>query len=509
MTRNAHLSVHDTGPPAPCPAPFNLARYVLATGADDTAALVLVTEKGRAEWTYADLRHAVFGTAAGLRKAGLRRGDRLLLRIGNTVDFPILYLAAIAAGLVPVPSSAALTPREVAFILDHLSPAAVAVGAGITPPDTQAMILDADQIADLRRQTPMEPVATQPDDLAYIIYTSGTSGRPQAVCHAHRAVWARRMMWEGWYGLRPDDRMLHAGSFNWTYTLGTGLMDPWAIGATAIICPGAGAQDWGRLATDTNATIFAAAPGVFRQLLRHTQPGDFAHMRHGLCAGEALPAQLRARWEAATGKPLYEALGMSEVSTFISSSPNAPPRAGTSGKVQDGRRVAVLDAQGAPVPLNQPGTLAVARSDPGLMLGYLDAPEATAARLSGDWFVTGDTVAMDADGYVTYLGRDDDMLNAGGFRVSPLEIEEVLTSHPDISEAAALEIRPNPETSLLVAAYVAQKPLDADQLQAHCTRQLASYKCPRQFFHRTSLPKSPNGKLQRKRLREDLSRAET
>jgi acyl-coenzyme A synthetase/AMP-(fatty) acid ligase len=149
--------------------------------------------------------------------------------------------------------------------------------------------------------------------LGYIIFTSGTSGRPQAVAHAHRAILGRAMMMQGWYGLQADDRLLHAGAFNWTYTLGTGLMDPWTLGATALIpAPGTAAQDLPALLARARATIFAAAPGVYRQLLRAALP-PLPDLRHGLSAGEALPETTRDAWHAATGKPIFEAFGMSEI----------------------------------------------------------------------------------------------------------------------------------------------------------------------------------------------------
>jgi acyl-coenzyme A synthetase/AMP-(fatty) acid ligase len=191
---------------------------------------------GAERWSYARLRAAVLGTAAGLRAAGIGEGERVLLRLGNTVEFPIAFLGAIAAGIVPVPTSGQLTLREITAIAGEIGPAAVlGGGGGIALPDHPAPVIGEAALAAMRDSVPMAPVEGDPDRPAYIVYTSGTSGVPRAVVHAHRAVWARRMMWDGWYGLREDDRLLHAGAFNWTYTLGTGLLDPWAIGATSLI----------------------------------------------------------------------------------------------------------------------------------------------------------------------------------------------------------------------------------------------------------------------------------
>jgi acyl-coenzyme A synthetase/AMP-(fatty) acid ligase len=181
----------------------------------------------------------------------------------------------------------------------------------------------------MMEHAPGDIVPGDPDRLAYLVFTSGSSGEPKAVAHAHRAVWARRMMVEGWYGLTPEDRLMHAGAFNWTFTLGTGLLDPWAMGATALIpAPGVPVEALPLLLRRHDATILAAAPGVFRRLLRSDGEIALPRLRHGLSAGEKLPEPLRAQWTGVTGTALHEALGMSECSTFLSGAPPAPrPRA--------------------------------------------------------------------------------------------------------------------------------------------------------------------------------------
>jgi acyl-coenzyme A synthetase/AMP-(fatty) acid ligase len=219
-----------------------------------------------------------------------------------------------------------------------------------------------------------------------------------------------------------------------------------------------------------------------------------------------MPDGIRAAWEEATGTPIHEAFGMSECSTFVSSSPAHPAPPGTLGYPQDGRRVAVLGADG-PVGFGEPGVLAVSRRDPGLMLGYWGAAEETAERFSGEWFVTGDHVTMAEDGAVTYLGRTDDMINAGGIRVSPIEIESVLNRHPDIGESAAAEVAVKADTTVIAAFYAAGAEIDPEALQAFAAESLAAYKVPRIYVRMDALPKNANGKLARKSLREDYERS--
>lgn len=496
------LSVFDNGPPPPCPARFNLAAHVLGRAAElaDKTALSVLGPDSAETFSYAELSRAVRGTATGLLEAGLKPGDKVLIRLGNTPDFPIAYLAALTVDLVPVPTSAALTEPEVQYIVDSLEPAASLHDPDVSCPEMDRRI-GVDDLRAMRARPPAEFAMGDPNRLAYVIYTSGTSGQPRAVAHAHRAIWARQMMIDGWYGLRAGDRLLHAGAFNWTYTLGTGLMDPWTVGATALI-PGRGtpATDLPRLLARHDATIFAAAPGVYRQALRGAVP-PLPRLRHGLSAGEKLPDTTRAGWEAATGTPIFEAYGMSECSTFISASPDKPAAPGTLGCPQPGRRVAILGDDG-PVPLGQPGTIAVRRDDPGLMLGYLGAPEATAARMRGEWFLTGDLGSMDENGHITYLGRADDMMNAGGYRVSPLEVENALAHCPDLSGIGVTEVPVGPGKSIIAAFYTAPAPVETALLDSYAQERLARYKQPRAWVHLDALPTGANGKLLRRALRD-------
>lgn len=478
-----------------------MAAYVLARAETlgDKIAVSVVSPDSVQSLSYAKLQAAVRGTGTGFLQAGCVPGDIILLRLGNTIDFPIAYLGALAVGLVPVPTSAALTTTEVARIVAELRPRVILrdpdVASASGAPEIGLATLRA-----LRELPPAPWHMGDPERLGYVVYTSGTSGVPRAVAHAHRAIWARRMMHEGWYGITGDDAMMHAGAFNWTYTLGTGLMDPWSVGATALI-PAAGTppDGIGALIAKHKATIFAAAPGVYRQMLMRSTLPPLPHLRHGLSAGEKLPPATCAKWIAATGRPIFEAYGLSECSTFISASPSAPCAPKALGRAQPGRRIAVLGKDG-PTPHNQPGEIAVHKSDPGLMLGYLHQPEATQARFVDDWFVTGDIGQMGADGQITYLGRNDDMMNAGGYRVSPLEVEAALMGAPGITSVGAAQVEVKPGVWIIVAFYTSLRALDEMAVRAYVEPKIAAYKHPRAYIRIDQMPTGPNGKLLRRRL---------
>lgn len=481
---------------------FNLAEHVLAAGGSAPAklAMAVISPAGADRWSYARLTAAVRGAATGLRERGLLPGQRVLLRIGNEPAFPVTYLACIAAGLIPVPTSAMLTAPEVTAIATEIAPALIVAGDGVAlPRGTAVPILAADELSAM---TALPAAAFQRGDadrLAYIVYTSGTSGKPRAVMHAHRAILARAMMFDGWYGLRPSDRVLHAGAFNWTFTLGTGLLDPWTVGAGALI-PSAGTaiEQIPLLARRHGATIIAAAPGVFRRMLR-ADWAPLTDLRHTLTAGERLDPELRRAWRARTGTDLHEAMGMSECSTFLSGSPARPAPEGTAGYPQPGRRIAILSGDGAALPPGQPGMLAVHRSDPGMFLGYLGQPGETAARFEGDWFLTGDLAVSDTDGAISTLGRADDMMNAGGFRVAPAEVEDVLAAVPGAGDVAATELPVAGGTSIIAAFWTGEA--GAETLRAAAEAALARYKQPREYIHLDALPRTPTGKINRRSLR--------
>jgi acyl-coenzyme A synthetase/AMP-(fatty) acid ligase len=499
------------------PACFNMARYCLGAAAratPDKTALIVVADADAAataaeRWTYAQLDEAVRRIAAGLRGSGLPPGARIMIRMANTSDYALMFFGAIAGGFVALPSSAQLTEEEADFLLADSGAGVLAVADELSiAPLPGVRVLGPADIAALKvTAEPLDYADTAADDPAFLIYTSGTTGQPKGVLHAHRSAWGRRPMYQGWYGIQAEDVVLHAGAFNWTYTLGVGLTDPWANGATAVLYNGPrDVAAWPRLLERFQATLFATVPGLYRQILKYCDLGahDLSQLRHGLTAGEALSPRLLSAWRETTGKELYEALGMSECSTYISSCPGMMVRPGSPGRPQPGRRVAVLPVEGGeePLPAGEIGLLAVHRSDPGLMLGYWNRPEEEALVYRGAWFLGGDLASFDAEGYMHYHGRNDDVMNAMGYRVSPLEVEQCLSRHPAVAEVAVTELAVREDVSVIAAFVVPRDPdeVDAAPLLDHAHAHLAAYKCPREILFIDHLPRTANGKILRRQL---------
>ena len=469
------------------PDRLNLARYCLAEKPAEKTALIV--EGATAErWSYGALEDTVLRMTEGLRKLGVEPGMRVFVRMGNSLDYALVFLSANAMGAIPIAASPMLTPHEVASLLTYSGARFLAWDGLLSLPEIDGVnVLSPEDIAKLKVCPAGTYADTAAEDPGYMIFTSGTSGAPKGVLHAQRAIWGRRPMYEGWYGISLSDVMLHTGAFNWTYTLGTGLFDPFANGCTSVVYTGARDDAvWGALIARHGVTIMASVPGIYRHLLR-TGFRPNATLRHGLTAGEALARPILEGWREQTGTELYEALGMSEISTYISSSPSVPVKPGSPGRPQKGRSVKILDD----------GEIAVHRTDPGLFLGYWGEE-----RFTGDWFATGDTAEFDAEGYLWCHGRIDDMMNAGGFRVSPLEVEKVFLQHEAIADAGVREWRVN-ETSSIIAAFLVPcegARVNEDTVLAFVRERLAAYKCPKQIWFVPALPRTANGKLNRKAL---------
>ena len=227
------VSKIDHSPWPSCPDRFNFADYVLARGAQDKVALEIVGARATTKLTYGEIRARVFGYAADLERQGIKRGDFIGLRLKNQVEFPLLFLACAYIGAIPVATSPQLTAHEYDGLLSRLPMAKTLYNAALDVLLRDHAFIDVRHISPNR--SPHPGIRTRSNDPAYCVFTSGTGGDPLPVLHAHRAVWALQMMWQDWYDLTDQDRMFHAGAFNWTYTMGTGLLDPWAMGATAIV----------------------------------------------------------------------------------------------------------------------------------------------------------------------------------------------------------------------------------------------------------------------------------
>jgi acyl-coenzyme A synthetase/AMP-(fatty) acid ligase len=361
------------------------------------------------------------------------------------------------------------------------------------------------------------PHQTKADDPAYLVYTSGTTGYPKGVLHAHRALVGRQPAAQYWfnYSDKVQDRIMHSGKFNWTYVLGTGLMDPLYLGKTVIVHEGKNdAQKWLDLIQKHAATIFIGVPTIYRQILQKTTTtgAELPSMRHFMSAGEHLSDEVLTQWHERFGLNIYEAVGMSEFSYYLSQSIFRPIRPGSAGFPQPGHHIRLLNPETMePVATGEEGMICVPDTDPGLFLRYWNLDEETRKYKHDGYFFTGDYAKYDADGYIWFLGRKDDIIKSFGYRVSPYEIERVYKGHPDVADCASVgeEIE---KDKLLVVAYVILKPdakVTADELVQFGKQHLAAYKAPKTVYLAQDFPRTKNGKILRKDINSSIATAKS
>ncbi|MES2547813.1 MAG: acyl-CoA synthetase [Pseudomonadota bacterium] len=523
------------------PSHFNIGvactdKHLGTPQADNIAMIVEDDTLGTSQITFTELAHKTDQFAQLLRSLNVKVGDRVLIRLPNSLDYPIAFLGAMKMGAISVPTSTLLTAEEVAYlakdsgasVLVTDAPAWYAMEAQLvaglkdmpnlkhillsqttdTQPHGQLNVLSLKSSLSVINRFD-EPYKTQAEDPAYLVYTSGTTGYPKGVLHAHRALLGRQPAAQYWFNYSDsiNDRIMHSGKFNWTYVLGTGLMDPLYLGKTVIVHEGKNdAQKWLDLIQKHQATIFIGVPTIYRQLLQKTTAGQaqLPSMRHYMSAGEHLSDEVLTQWHARFGLNIYEAVGMSEFSYYLSQSKFRPIRPGSAGFPQPGHHIQLLNPETLQaVEVGEEGMISVPLDDPGVFLRYWNLAEETAKYKHDGYFFTGDYAKYDEDGYIWFLGRKDDIIKSFGYRVSPYEIERVYKGHPDVADCAAVgeEIE---KDKLLVVIYVILKPeasAHPDDLLAYGKQHLAAYKTPKTVYLAKDFPRTKNGKI----LRKDIS----
>lgn len=512
--------------------------------ANEIAMIVEDDALGTSTITFAELALKTNLFAQVLRDLGVKVGDRVLIRLPNSLDYPIAFLGAMKMGAISVPTSTLLTAEEVAYLAKDSGAAVLVTDAtawsamqsqlegalGNTPnlkhvlltQLTQAIAPSKLAVHDLELTMVSvgaveEMPITKAEDPAYLVYTSGTTGYPKGVLHAHRALLGRQPAAQYWfnYSEQVQDRIMHSGKFNWTYVLGTGLMDPLYLGKTVIVHEGRNdAQKWLDLIQKHQATIFIGVPTIYRQILQKTTTAkeQLPSMRHYMSAGEHLSDEVLNQWRERFGLDIYEAVGMSEFSYYLSQSKFRPIRAGSAGFPQPGHDIQLLNPDTRePVATGEEGMICVTDTDPGLFLRYWNLDDETKKYKHDGYFFTGDYAKYDADGYIWFLGRKDDIIKSFGYRVSPYEIERVYKGHPDVADCAAIgeEIE---KDKLLVVIYVILKPevsVTPDDLLQFGKQHLAAYKSPKTVYLAKDFPRTKNGKILRKDINSTIAIAKS
>ena len=507
------------------PETFNFAADVVDAWARDPTKLALICcDESGAErrFTFADMRERSCRLAGALAARGVTKGDRAIVMLPRIAEWHVSMLACLRLGAIPIPCIEMLSAKDVEFRVSHSGaraaittrsstgkfsslPLRIAVGGapGWLDFDQELARWPADFSA--ARIGIEEPVA--------MYYTSGSTGNPKGVTHAARALYAWRYSSLTWHDLKPDDLMWCTADTGWSKAGTAMLYGPWSCGSAVLFYNGP-FEPRARLAllARYRVTVFCAAATELRHLVNEDRSAfDLPALRLTVSAGETVNPEIVRRWHKLTGVKLLDGYGQTETLMTVLNYPCMPVKPGSMGKPMPGIEIALLDAEHRPLGRGATGELAIRLPNPQLMLGYWNEPERTEAgmaRLGGQrYWLTGDVVRMDEDGYLFYEGRADDIISSAGYRIGPMEVESALIEHPAVQESAAVA-KPDAERGEIVKAFVVLKPGHvageplARELQEHVKRVTAPYKYPREVEFVAELPKNASGKLMRRILRD-------
>jgi benzoate-CoA ligase family protein len=510
------------------PRDYNFAAAILMHNLDAGRGEKVAYIDPRGSWTYRDLVARVDSFGRALRALDIRREERILIGLLDSIDWPTAFLGAIKAGVIPVPVNTLLTEDDYRFMLEDSRARLLVVSEELYPKFAKAISACANLAHVVvsganghghRRSEELlaaggPAVATAPtvrDDICFWLYTSGSTGKPKAAVHTHAdlaltdALYAKPFL-----GIGETDVCYSVAKLFFAYGLGNALTFPMAAGATTILLPDRPTPELvAAILKKHQVTVFYAVPTFYAAFLASPQAPERGETRLRRCvsAGEALPADVGRRWSERYGADILDGIGSTEMLHIYVSNRAGEVKYGTTGKPVPGYDVRLVDDDGRVVEKRgEMGELQVRGPTSAMM--YWNNREQSRATFLGEWTRSGDKYLEDDEGYYVYCGRRDDMLKVGGIYVSPFEVEAALQSHPEVLEAAVVGW-PDEETLIKPKAFVVLKSPDkaddalAQALKDHCRQKLAVFKYPRWLEFRRELPKTATGKIQRFKLRAE------
>jgi acyl-coenzyme A synthetase/AMP-(fatty) acid ligase len=486
--------------------------------------------------TAAELARETRRMARALQNLGVNKGDTIFIMAPRIPAWYFAMLGAMRIGAVPMPGPNLLTAHEIAFRIERgQAVAAITDAVGAEKIDAIEQDLptllhrirwsgdgqrrqgwhDLDALMDEAGDGPTPNDPTSRDDPLLIYFTSGTVSYPKMALHKQTYALGHVGTARFWHDLRQGDRHWTVTDTGWSKAAWGGLFGQWHERATVVqVALGKPDPDTIlRLITRYRITSFCAPPTLYRSLvLADLKAYDFSALRHCTSAGEPLNPEVIRAWRDGTGGlTVYDGYGQTETTCIVANYRAVPVRPGSMGRPMPGYDVDVLDDSGQPAREGEVGDIAV-RAEPrpfGLFLGYHHDPDATAERFRGGWYYTGDRASRDADGYIWFEGREDDVITSSAYRIGPFEVESALVEHPAVAEAGVAG-KPDPQRTEIVCAFVILAPGHSPsagltrEIQDYTKKNAAPYKYPREIHYVTELPKTVSGKIRRTELRDWL-----
>ena len=510
-----------TPPRVEIPRDFNAAHDLLSRNRSRSGKAAFIDTATGARLTYGELEEQAHQFANALRARGFTPETRVMVAMLDTLEWPVVFLGCILAGVVPVAVNTLLTTKDFDYMLRDSRAQALFVSKPLLPafesllgtiPTLKIVIVAGgeapDSVAALVQAGAGERsvAATSADDACFWLYSSGSTGAPKGTVHLHsHLIQTAELYGRGVLGIRESDTVFSAAKLFFAYGLGNSLTFPMSVGATALLLPTRPTPpDVYGVLTKFQPTIFYGVPTLYAALLADPARPGREQLKLRICAsaGEALPAEIGRRWVEAYGCDILDGIGSTEMLHIFLSNRPGDVRYGTTGKAVPGYELKLVGDDGRECGADEIGELQI--SGPSAALMYWNNRAKTKSTFAGEWTRSGDKYTRDADGYYTYSGRTDDMLKVGGIYVSPFEVEACISSHAAVLEAAVIGVADADEL-VKPKAYVVLKPgqtATAEELQKHVKSLLAPYKYPRWIEFVPELPKTATGKIQRFKLRK-------
>jgi acetyl-CoA synthetase len=492
---------------------------VIAAGNDATALRLVDDAGGDRSLSFAAMAQRAAQVAAFLAACGIGRGDRILVMLPNCVELWEVMLAAIRLGAVIIPATTLLEREDLRDRLERGRVSMVVTETTLTPrfdglAGAPLRIATGEPVKgwipfkhSLDVPASVAPAPTRADDLLLLYFTSGTTARPKLVAHTHVSYPVGHLSTMYWLGLKPGDVHLNLSSPGWAKHAWSSLFAPWNAQATILAYHYERFDARALLAklVQCRVSTFCAPPTVWRMLIQHDLRAWPVTLREAASAGEPLNPEVIARVHDAWGVALRDGFGQTETTAQVGNPPGQLVKPGSMGRPLPGYPVVLLDAAGQPAREGEI-CLDLARRPLGLMQGYLDDPERTASAMEDGYYHSGDVARQDAEGYLTYIGRMDDVFKSSDYRISPFELESVLIEHPAVAEAAVVP-SPDPlrlsvpKAFIMLTAGVTADAATAISIFRHVRERVSPYKRIRRLEF-GALPKTISGKIRRVELRQ-------
>jgi len=493
----------------------------------DRKAIVWLDDKGkRKEITYTNLMEDVNQIGSAFLNSGLKRGDKILIMIPRLIEAYEVYLAALKTGIIIVPTSEMLKTKDLQYRITHGEVSGIvsyypfvdqydeiqqyddlikfSVGKAVE----EWIFLDEEKE---KSSTELEMVDTTRDDIAFLPYTSGTTGNPKGVVHTHGWGFAHlKTAPKNWLGISERDKVWATAGPGWQKWIWSPFLSVLGSGATGFVYNGKFKPDtYLQLLQDEEINVLCCTPTEYRLMAKEDNLEEYQlpALHSAVSAGEPLNVEVIDTFRKNFNITVRDGYGQTENTLLLGITKDMEVKPGSMGKPTPGNDVVIIDENGNPVESDEIGDIALRRNSPALFREYYKDPERTAMTERGDFYVTGDQASMDEDGYFWFEGRSDDIIISSGYTIGPFEVEDALVKHPSVQECAVVaspdEVRGN-----IVKAYIVLKSnVNRDQeelikeLQDHVKEHTAPYKYPRAIEFLDELPKTTSGKIRRIELR--------